>query len=631
MVNADPRDIGWDEESYPNVYTCVLTHIESGYRWIYEISDWQNHSKELFDMVYKMRSHNMRMIGFNSLGYDYPLLHHIMNMISAQGYVTAQQIYTKSQQLIAAKDRWVNMIWDNQRAVDQIDLFSIHHFDNKAKYTGLKALEINMRSHTVEDLPYDPLVPLTQSQVWPLITYNCHDVDETNKFYFHTLPMIKFREELTERYGQNFMNHNDTKLGKDFFIMELEKKQKGLCYDYSSGRKVKRQTPRDSIPIGPLILPYIQFQHPELQRVLDYVRTVTLTVTKDPPELKNLHAMVNGFKLDFGAGGLHGSVSKRVIRTTATHIIIDCDVVSYYPSIPIKNRFYPEHLTEVFCEVYADLLRQRKSFAKGTPENAMLKLALNGVYGESGQEHGVFLDPKYMMSVTFNGQFSLAMLTEWLTSQCEAEMIQANTDGLTVRIPREKMEAYYAICKHWETYTGLELEYVEYDGMWIRDVNNYLSRSMKGSVKRVGAYQHVRPDEPGKAELGWHQDHSALITAKAAEAVMLNGADLETFIRTHDNAFDFMCRAKVPRSSRLMHGDSRIQNTSRYFISTDGKPLVKVMPPLEKKPGVERPIAINAGWNVSICNVLDDWDWSKLDYRWYVEETKKLILTNGDV
>jgi hypothetical protein len=46
----------------------------------------------------------------------------------------------------------------------------------------------------------------------------------------------------------------------------------------------------------------------------------------------------------------------------------------------------------------------RTSFKKGTPENAMLKLALNGAYGKSLSEHSVLYDPKFGLTVTINGQ-----------------------------------------------------------------------------------------------------------------------------------------------------------------------------------------------------------------------------------
>jgi hypothetical protein len=52
----------------------------------------------------------------------------------------------------------------------------------------------------------------------------------------------------------------------------------------------------------------------------------------------------------------------------------------------------------------------RTSFKKGTPENAMLKLALNGAYGKSLSEHSVLYDPKFGLTVTINGQLLMYLL-----------------------------------------------------------------------------------------------------------------------------------------------------------------------------------------------------------------------------
>lgn len=104
-----------------------------------------------------------------------------------------------------------------------------------------------------------------------------------------------------------------------------------------------------------------------------------------------LNVVVDDFRFDFGVGGIHGSLNKKVAKETNKYFIIDADVGSMYPNLAISNRVYPEHLGESFCDIYADMYVQRKSYAKGTAENAMLKLALNGTYGKSNDKYSVFM------------------------------------------------------------------------------------------------------------------------------------------------------------------------------------------------------------------------------------------------
>ena len=151
----------------------------------------------------------------------------------------------------------------------------------------------------------------------------------------------------------------------------------------------------------------------------------------------DLTATVNGFEFVFGLGGIHGSVESKVIESDDERIIVDLDVTSYYPNLAITNSFFPAHLGKEFCTIYKTLFEQRKAYPKKSTESAMLKLALNGVYGDSNNKFSPFYDPLFTMSITLNGQLLLCLLAEQLMEIPGLEMIQVNTDGVTIRVPRQ--------------------------------------------------------------------------------------------------------------------------------------------------------------------------------------------------
>ena len=130
------------------------------------------------------------------------------------------------------------------------------------------------------------------------------------------------------------------------------------------GRQPK-QTVREQIALKDAILPWIEFDHPELQRVLDWLKGQTITETKGV--FKDLTCIVNGFEFVFGLGGIHGSIESEVVESDEEHMVLDLDVTSYYPSLAIGNHFYPEHLGETFCEVYAGLKKQRVAVTTKAP------------------------------------------------------------------------------------------------------------------------------------------------------------------------------------------------------------------------------------------------------------------------
>lgn len=674
----------YDIETYPNVFTFCAVNFDDTERVSFECSVRRNDIAQLFAFLEQLRKNKHYMVGFNNLDFDYPVIHDLLSVsnkaITVGGRTVAVRAYKKAMALINSEEKFGKRIKAKDEHVRQIDLFKINHFDNKARSTGLKSLEFNMRSDNIEDLPFDVGTVLEDEQIDVLLKYNMHDVKETLKFLKLNTSQIEFRQVLTEKYKKDFLNHNDTKIGKDYFIMRLEQEMPGSVYKKGG----VNQTKREYIDIGECLFSYYDFKHPAFQAVLEWFGRQRITETKgvfgdlpeyvlgdvakyahtytkkkkidseatfeklkeDMPlswlerrELKakkagvnlfsllycynfadNLNVVVDGFRFDFGTGGIHGSVESSIVREDDDYCIIDADVASMYPNIAIANRVFPEHLSERFCDIYSDVYEQRKSYPKGSPENAMLKLALNGVYGDSNNPYSAFYDPKYTMSITINGQLSLCLLAEKLLTIKGLTMVQVNTDGVTVKLPRNKRDEYDAICRKWQEQVGLELEFAEYSAMFIRDCNNYVAVYTNGKVKRKGVYQYEG--------LGWHQDHSAMVVAKAVEAQMLNGVSVRTFIHNHDNIYDFMLRAKVPRSSRLVlvkdNVDHPLQNTCRYYMSRNGGRMVKIMPPIEEDGDLRR-ISIAAEYNVKACNDITAFD-GDIDVRYYVDEALKLVV-----
>jgi hypothetical protein len=607
----------YDLETYPNVFTMAVEHADAPITFFFEISDHRNDSRAIVDFIDSLRNAGGRMVGFNNIGFDYPILHTLIRM----GHSDAQTLYQKAQAIITGQDgdeKWMHNVKPADRYVEQIDLFKIHHFDNKARATSLKVLEFNMRSDNIEDLPFKVGTNLTSEQIPTLKKYNQHDVSQTKAFYHKSLDLIKFREQLTHLYQRDFMNHNDTKIGKDYFAMKLEEAGVAL-YDFGSSGRTPRQTRRPVINLGEAILPWIEFSQPEFTRVLNWLKSQAITETKGVFE--DVTARVNGFDFVFGLGGIHGSIESEIVESDTDHVIVDLDVSSYYPNLAIANRFYPAHLGEAFCDIYQHLYEQRKTYPKGSPENAMLKLALNGVYGDSNNQFSVFYDPLYTMKITLNGQLLLCVLAEQLFKIDGLRLIQINTDGLTVRIPRANKHQVDTMRKWWEELTGLELEEAIYKSMMIRDVNNYIAVYEDGKVKRKGAYEY---------KLGWHQNAGGLVIPKVAEKVLVEGAPIRQTLEQWPDIMEFMLSTKVPRSSYLAieHDGvtSQLQNITRYYIAQGGGRLFKWMPPTKTKPEVWRKIGVESGWGVQPCNDIKDAGKLPVDFDYYIREVEKLCL-----
>jgi hypothetical protein len=457
----------FDLECFPNFFSCAAIGADDPFKYYFEISDWRNDSAALREWLSSLTL----MIGFNNVAFDYPILHRFIEMDTQ----SAQELYAFAKMLITTQDenRFANMIYPSDRHVPQLDLFKLHHFDNKARMTSLKALEFSMRMDSVEDLPFPVGTVLTAEQAQIMREYNEHDVLATKMFYQESLPAIHFRETLVEKYPkQDWLNFNDTKIGAEIFQMQLE--AAGVeCYAYGPGGRKPRQTLRPTLVLKDAILSWIEFENPEFARVLDWLRGQVITETKGV--FTDLVAHTYGLNVVFGTGGLHAAVENEIIVSNDNLIIESKDVSSYYPNLSIVNRFYPEHLGEKFCDIYKELYEQRKSHKKGSPENAALKLALNGSYGKSNDKFSIFYDPLFTLKITLNGQLLLCLLIENLMKVPTVMLIMVNTDGLEYSIHPQHIEQANQVCDWWMKKTGLTLEGARYSRLFIRDCNNYLA------------------------------------------------------------------------------------------------------------------------------------------------------------
>ena len=652
-----PGDVVYDLECLPNLFLAgflpVIGSDTEGY--IFELSERRNDSAELFRFLTACK----RMFGFNNMTYDWPMLDHFLQLLQRQPRVTAAEMHAKNEALFAAgfEGRFRNVIW--KPLIPQVDMFMLHHMDRFS--VGLKQTEFNMRSRSVMDMPIAPGTVVRPDQIDGIIGYNVHDIRETKKLVLRSSGDIAFRDSL----GPEWLNYNDGKIGKKYFENEL--KAAGVQIYNRDGSK--RSTPRhQGVRLADVILPFIKFTRGDLQVILERFReehvykvevveglkTKKRMLRADLSEIKYLFDL-DGFGIDVRLGGIHGSLERKIVENDKGQIL-DFDVTSYYPSIAIVHRIYPHHLGPVFCDVYSKLKNRRVSLHKSDPNRDTLKFSLNVPFGDSNSEHGIFFDPAYMLAITINGQLMLCMLAEQFANVGDIELIQVNTDGITVKVPPGREAIVEEIARWWQRLTGMDLERVEYRRMFIRDANNYIAEGVDGKRKRKGAYAYKK---------NWRQDHSELVIPKAAEAAMLDDCDPEHFIREHDDPWDFLLFRKG--RLQLATGETLPKNI-RYYISTTGAGLVTIHNPLKGKTehrrigvhaeGLAYPLPVTVAgrvrptgyhcsecgelfatkgsfdlhnknshcWKVRIVNIFEGDMPDDIDYRYYLKETEKLII-----
>lgn len=629
METKKPAHWVMDYETLVNCFIGVFQHYkDDSITKVFTIWEDQNDFPIMIKFLNDCQQLNQWHISYNGLAFDAQITQWMLSnqkqllKLSTKELIDA--IYAQAQDIIGRSDRGEFQKYSpKQIKIRQIDLFKLNHWDNKAKMSSLKWIQYSMDWENVEEMPHPHFKPVTTQQELQSITKYCfNDVLSTQKILEHSKEQIMLRQSLSNEYGIDLYSASEPRISKELFLHFLSQK---LGWEKAYIKTLK--TYRTHIVLADIILPYVKFQTPEFQKILDYFRTKVITSTKDGFKYTLNY---KGVKTDYGLGGIHGAADAGVYKAEAGWTIMTSDVTSFYPNLAIKNGFAPEHLPKKeFGELYEWFFEERKKIPKTDPKNYVYKIILNSTYGLTGDENSFLYDPKMTMQITVNGQLLLSQLYEMLCLAIpEAKPLMQNTDGLEMMIPNDKVETYMKVCDDWCRLTQLQLEHDEYSKMIIRDVNNYIAINKKGKVKCKGAFEWE--DLQNKKVATFHKNKSFLIIPKAIYAYFVNGTDPEDFLRDNQDIVDYCAGVKARggwhyEERSIVNGEliiNPLQKIVRYFVCNDGGKLVKC-----HNDG--REIQVESGqWLQTVVNKIDpavSFSTYDINTTYYLEEIYKQI------
>lgn len=224
-----------------------------------------------------------------------------------------------------------------------------------------------------------------------------------------------------------------------------------------------------------------------------------------------------------------------------------------------------------------------------------------------------------MLQICVNGQLLLAMLAERLSLLEGVQIIQANTDGVTVYMPRNKLDEANKIARLWEKLTSLELEDVTYSKMVISNVNNYAAQYENGKIKEKGGLYQT--------EVEYHKNKSQRIVRLALREYFFNGVPIRQTIENHihtssDAIYDYCLGRKVQWNQQfvLYKGVEEYninQKVIRYYITRDKATMMK-------KYNDGRIEAVNKGYNARLFQDYEVKSDYAIDYEYYINEAYKV-------
>jgi hypothetical protein len=632
--------IVYDIETFKNCFTYTGFDIDTKEFDIFVIHDELGSDLDAF-LIYlqDLKEKKAGMIGFNNVYFDWPVVRAIMN----DELHTAAQIYAFVQEMISQEKRMYV-----PHEIAQLDLYLLNHYDNKARSTSLKALQVSCGWDNVMDMPFDHTTLVDKVKLEKVLQYNKNDVEFTAHFYGMCLDKIELRKKIGKKYNLKVLNKSDVIIGESIFLKYLSEQMKTPVKQLQEIRGK-----RADVPLKDIILPNVRFESPQFQKIkalmddtissstflkkfvdglntgastndlLDKFKDNNIRVQRISQQKKSFSfsTFFGGMRIDYGVGGIHGCVPPGVYLSSKTYKILDIDVKSYYPNLFIQNKLHPRQMNQrAFVKVYADIFEERvKAQLDGDKLTSdALKLALNGMFGKTGSDVSCFYDPFVFYAITVNGQLFISMLVERLVA-AGAELLQVNTDGVTVSVPRKNEAQIRTICEKWEQETRLTLEYADYQKMIIRDVNNYIAVYESGKVKEKGAFETKKD---------WHKDNSYMVVPHAVKEYFVNGTPIEETLRNHENILDFCGRYKATKGWHVEYiyldgnEEKRIDfgKIYRFLPVYKGGVSMKI-----NKDGRQHHLC--EGYQTMPYNKIETFDKNNINMRFFEAECHKLIET----
>lgn len=410
------------------------------YDWLVVLIDYKSKTKHVIvnDIQEHRRVYNNTRkskhvwVGYNSRNYDSIIL---------KGLLLGKDAYELN-------DKIINQgLKEYQILGEERDKYPLLNFDIATRMHSLKQLEGFMGQKIKEsDISFNLNRKLTKDEINETIEYCTHDVEQTIEVFENLQEEFDSQMALIETFDLPLENLNKTKAQLVATILNAKKPNKDEREDDEF----------DIIYPDTLILDKYSY-------VLDWF--------KDPHnhnKKKSLYTTIAGIPHVIGWGGLHGSLDNYIYKGN----ILCADVASLYPSIMIEYGLLSRNVKKP--ELYKEIRDTRlKLKAQHNPMQLPYKIVLNSTYGASGDKYNNLYDPRMCRSVCVTGQLLLIDLIEKIEPYCN--LIQSNTDGIYLSFDDESnIPVVENIMHEWEKRTRLSLEIDFADGIFQKDVNNYL-------------------------------------------------------------------------------------------------------------------------------------------------------------
>lgn len=604
----------FDIECYVNYFLIMFKSLTSKKVVYFELSADSTICYEKLDWI----MWRFLTIGFNSIGYDLPMLYLCLKGLSCAELKRVSDRIIIEELRAYQIEREFNIKIPDQ--INHIDLIEVAPLT-----AGLKTYAGRLHCQKMQDLPFEPAQVLTQEEALHVRHYCINDLDNTGLLYDKLKEQIKLRETMSAEYGVDLRSKSDAQIAETVLVSEVAK---------ATGHRPKRpffvsgQTMRYKLP---------DFLHYQTKKMNDILNTVLgidfivedsgyLSYPKDYNIVDNCadYLISNKGKKKIGLivemgqsayslalGGLHSREESKSYVSDSNFQLSDFDAASFYPMISINQGLFPKQMGPIYVKVYKGIVDRRLE-AKARKIKVIansLKIVINSSFGKLGSKHSTLFAPDLLLQVTISGQLILLMLIERI-ELAGISVVSANTDGIVMYCPQEKMEELHEIIAQFEKDTNFSMEETRYIALYSHNVNNYIAIKENDECKGKG-------DFAIEEEMRLHHNPSAEICTLAIMSFLVGKIPIEQTIRECQDMTKFLSVLNVKGGAHQR--GKYLGKVVRFYYSTEEKGCIQYVTSgnkVQKSDGA-RPM-------MNLAPIPDD-----LDYSWYIKACEKMLYEIG--
>lgn len=518
-----------------------------------------------------------------------------------------------------------------QLGVAQLDFDHIDLIEVAPLGASLKIYGGRYHCKKMQDLPIEPSAIIKESDLKGMRYYCENDNDLTIGLGNILEEALDLRIAMGKEYHADLRSKSDAQIAEVVIKHEMEKKYntKPKRPKIEIGTKFKFKAPKS-----------LSFRTKVMQDIFEEFKKSTFTVGKSGHmeflvtefekdewdefklnkkgdkipyhPIKNKKFDIGNTTYKIGIGGLH-SCEKATYHKAGKHLLKEYDVAAFYPNIILLNKLAPQHLGKAFLVIYKSIVDRRLK-AKAEEDdvvNESLKITINGSFGKLGSKWSFLYAPDLMMQVTITGQLSLLMLIERL-EMAGVSVVSGNTDGIVTKMLPEQEQLVKDIVADWEFDTDYEMEETCYQGLYSRDVNNYMAVTDK-YVKSKGAYADPR-DKKNLLKINPGNE----ISTDAVKALLKDGIPVEDTIKKCDDVSKFITIRTV-NGNAVKEGED-IGKAIRWYYGKYELDAIHY-----KTNGNKVPRSDGARPMMELPETIPE----DMDYDWYIAESNKILKEVG--